>query len=117
MAARSKALGIGRVRLFRIEVPAPEGVLHLGLVDLAPLSEPVERGDGDALGIYLKVTAQRTTRVATAEAVGAERGETAGNPAANLIGNHLHVVGDGDDRPGLIVEDGCDIRLARLFRG
>ena len=64
-----------------------------------------ERGHGDRLGVDLEEAAQRRARVAAAEAVGAERDrDRPGTKRRDLVGDGLHVVARGDDRPRLVGE-------------
>ena len=68
--------------------------------------------------VDLEESAQRFTRVGPTHPVGTERQEGAtGQEARHLLGNDLHEVGDGDDRPGGVGQQAGDIGNARRLAG
>jgi hypothetical protein len=106
--------GVGGVG---VDVVAPDGVVDDRGLDLAVAGESPQCGHHDVAGVDLEEPAQRLAGVAAAEAVGAERHEGAGDPAADLVGHEGHVVGDRHHRPVAVGQQLGDPRGAALLAG
>jgi len=83
-----------------------------------PTPGGVEDRDDDMRGVDLEVATQHRSGVRPAEAVGAEHGEVPRNEAGDLVGHHLHEVGDRHDRTlGLrehVGDEGHPLGVARV---
>ena len=67
--------------------------------------ERIERCDGCQFRVDLEKSPEIRPRVAPAETVGAERRQPAGHPRRNLIGNHLHIIGNRDKHAFFVLQD------------
>ena len=70
----------------------------------------------DVRRVDLEQRPQVLARVAAPEAVGAEREVVGRQPARDHVGERLHPVGRGDDRPAVDRQDLADVRHARGLR-
>jgi len=72
--------------------------------------EPRGRGQRDALGVDLEMTAEAFSRVAPPKAVSAQGEKSARNPRGNLRRHGAHEVGGGDERPIVARQGLLDVR-------
>src|SRR5688572_10941465 len=93
---------------------APGRLERDGPVHLAALGQRLQRAHRHRRTVDVEVAPRSRTGVGEAEPVGAERGEGARHPLADLVLDGPHVVGDRDDRPGATRELLGDPRHRRL---
>src|ERR1700735_5207539 len=73
------------VGLLAVDAEVLDGFLDDSFFDFSVEEKLVERGEGDEARVHFKEIAEGFAAVAAAEAVGAERGDAAGNPRADHV--------------------------------
>ena len=100
VASRVGGLGIDPVEVDRLG--------YHGGVDISDLGQSGEDRHHHMAGVDFEEPAEGRPGVAPAEPVSSQRSEGAAHPTAHLVGNHGHVVGDGDHRPITVGQQGGD---------
>src|SRR5690606_15406883 len=92
MLTTVSSLATGRVRLVSIELVFDQGIGYHRALDLALLSQGIERGHGDVVTVDLKELTQFLTGIAAAKAVGAKHPIGARDIRPDLLGIQFHVI-------------------------
>ena len=90
-------LRLYRIGLLRINPEIHDGFLYDRRMHFATLGQARKRRDHDALGVNFEKSPQRFAIFATAKAIGAQRMQTARDPAGNHFRHRLHVVAGRDE--------------------
>src|ERR1019366_5540439 len=112
-AAKSRNRGTSRNRRVDLLVIYAEfrkrflGTLH---IEVSVARQPRQRCRDDRLGIHLEVPPQVLAVIAAPEPIRAQRYQPPAQPRRQLVGNHLHEVGGGDDRPFRSLKGRQDVR-------
>src|SRR5436309_14627253 len=108
-----KKLRFARVDSLGVEPEFLNRFPYRGSRNAPLLGQSPQRGDHYVLGVHLEVAPQLRARVAASEAIGAERGERARDPASHHVGDQLEVIGHRDHGARGVLERSGEVGRAR----